>query len=263
LSRLQSAPSAEPARRRRVKRDADEPRDATEQSSVAILSPTKKTSWHHGNLRAEMIQRGTELLKLRGAADLSLRELARLAGVSQMAPTHHFGDKGGLFAAIATEGFHILMQMRLAGLKGGMTKEERLRVVMRTYVRFALERPELFHLMFGSHIANKPKYPELMEASTASFQFLSNSIAEFMSDHASLGRPPRFSAIVVWSGMHGLATLLSDRESGFCQVPSDLIDEVCDTAVSVLLSGIKNPLVHAATRGKRPRTIRKLSNSAH
>ena len=258
MTRLQSAPGAKPARRGKAKRD-----DAAEQSSMALLSPTKKTGWHHGNLRAEMIQRGIELLKLRGAADLSLRELARLAGVSQMAPTHHFGDKGGLFAAIATEGFHILMQMRLAGLKGGMTKEERLRVVMRTYVRFALERPELFHLMFGSHIANKPKYPELMEASTASFQFLSNSIAEFMSDHASLGRPPRFSAIVVWSGMHGLATLLSDRESGFCQVPSDLIDEVCDTAVSVLLSGIKNPLVHAATRGKRPRTIRKLSNSAH
>jgi AcrR family transcriptional regulator len=259
---LQSAPGAEPARRRKSKRDAGEPGDAIEQS-MALLSPTKKTSWHHGNLRAEMIQRGTELLKLRGAADLSLRELARLAGVSQTAPTYHFGDKRGLLAAIATEGFHILMQMRLAGLKGGMTKDERLRVVMRTYVRFALERPELFHLMFGSHIANKPKYPELMAASTASFQFLSNSIAEFMSDHASMGRPPRFSAVVVWSGMHGLATLLSDRESGFCQIPNDLIDEVCDTAVDVLLSGIKNPLVHAAERGKRPRTMRKLSISTH
>jgi hypothetical protein len=55
--------------------------------------------------------------------------------------------------------------------------------------------------------------------------------------------------------VHGLATLLSNRESGFCQIPNDLIDEVCDTAVGVPLNGIKNPLVQTIERSKRPRTI--------
>ena len=101
----------------------------------------KKGAWHHGNLREDMVKRGVELIELRGAAELSLREVARLVGVSQTAPTHHFGDKEGLLAAIASEGFRVLMGERLAALKDGMTKEQRLRVVMRVYVSFALHHP--------------------------------------------------------------------------------------------------------------------------
>jgi AcrR family transcriptional regulator len=219
---------------------------------------TKKVSWHHGNLREEMLERGLKLLEVRGASALSLREVARLAGVSQTAPTHHFGDKDGLLAAIASEGFRSLMSERLAALKNGMTKEQRLRVVMRVYVEFALKRPELFHLMFGPRIADKRKHPELMEASAGSFQFLNNSIAEFMADHTGSDRPPRFSGIAVWSGMHGLATLLSDRESGLCQVPDELIESVCQSVTNVLLGGLKNPhanaaepVVRSSARGKK------------
>ncbi|BEU25697.1 TetR/AcrR family transcriptional regulator [Paraburkholderia caribensis] len=205
------------------------------------LTPSKKSSWHHGNLREEMVRRGLELLELRGAADLSLREVARLAGVSQTAPMHHFGDKEGMLAAIASEGFRQLMAERLAALKDRMTKEERLRVVMRAYIAFALRRPELFHLMFGTRIADKTRHPELMDASGASFQFLGNSIAEFMADQSDADRPPRFSAIAVWSGMHGLATLLSDRKSGLCQVPDEKIDEVSRSVSDVLLGGLLSP----------------------
>jgi AcrR family transcriptional regulator len=221
-------------------------------TTLTDIEPTKKVSWHHGNLREEMLQRGLALLELRGAADLSLREVARLAGVSQTAPTHHFGDKEGLLAALATEGFHALMSARLSALKDGMTKERRLRVIMRVYVEFALKRPELFHLMFGPRIADKRKYPELMEASAGSFQFLSNTIAEFMADDSESGRPPRFSAIAVWSGMHGLATLLADRDSGLCQVPDEMIDDVCNGVTNLLLGGLKAPHVEAGapvTRG--------------
>jgi AcrR family transcriptional regulator len=217
------------------------------------IEPTKKVSWHHGNLREEMLQRGLTLLEMRGASDLSLREVARLAGVSQTAPTHHFGDKEGLLAALASEGFHLLMSDRLGALKDGMTRERRLRVIMRVYVEFALKRPELFHLMFGPRIADKRKYPALMEASGASFQFLNNTIAEFMADHSDGGRPPRFSTIAVWSGMHGLATLLADRDSGLCQVPDEMIDDVCTGVINLLLGGLKAPHVEAeapvATRG--------------
>jgi AcrR family transcriptional regulator len=207
-----------------------------------------------------MVRRGLELLELRGAAELSLREVARLSGVSQTAPTHHFGDKEGLLAAIASEGFRQLMADRLAALKDGLTKEERLRVVMRAYVGFALRRPELFHLMFGPRIADKRRHPDLMDASIASFQFLSNSIAEFLGDQTSAERPPRFSAIAVWSGMHGLATLLSDRQSGFCQVPDDLIDNVCETVTSVLLGGLLAP--HSMAKPPRKTARRRTTRQA-
>jgi AcrR family transcriptional regulator len=221
-------------------------------TALAEIEPTKKTSWHHGNLREEMVQRGLALLELRGAADLSLREVARSVGVSQTAPTHHFGDKEGLLAALATEGFLLMMSERMAALKDGMTKERRLRVIMRVYVEFALKRPELFHLMFGPRIADKRKHPALMEASAASFQFLSNTIGEFMVDHSEDGRPPRFAAIGVWSGMHGLATLLADRDSGLCQVPDDMIDDVCTGVINLMLGGLKAPHIETdapTTRG--------------
>ncbi|MFZ6648857.1 TetR/AcrR family transcriptional regulator [Undibacterium sp. TJN25] len=209
---------------------------------------TKKNGWHHGNLREEMVVRGLELIELRGASELSLREVARLAGVSQTAPTHHFGDKEGLLAAIASAGFRLLMSERMAALKDGMSKEERLRVVMRVYVAFALQRNELFHLMFGPRISDKREHPELMEASQGSFQFLNNSIAEFMAGDADAARPPRFSALAVWSGMHGLATLLADRKSGLFQVPDNLVDQVCESVTNVLLGGLVAVQVHAQTQ---------------
>jgi AcrR family transcriptional regulator len=212
----------------------------------------KKNGWHHGNLREEMVKRGLELIELRGAAELSLREVARLVGVSQTAPTHHFGDKEGLLAAIASEGFRALMSERLAALKDGMTKEQRLRMVMRVYVAFALKRPELFHLMFGPRIPDKRKHAEFMEASSGSFQFLSNSIAEFMADDAGSARPPRFSALAVWSGMHGLATLLSDRDSGLFQVPDSMVDQVCESVTNVLLDGLRIAQSRAAEPAAAP-----------
>lgn len=225
----------------------------------------KKGAWHHGNLREEIVKRGVELIELRGAAELSLREVARLVGVSQTAPTHHFGDKEGLLAAIASEGFRKLMSERMAALKDGMTKEQRLRVVMRVYVAFALKHPELFHLMFGTRIPDKRKHAELMEASNGSFQFLSNSIAEFMADDAGSARPPRFSALAVWSGMHGLATLLSDRDSGLFQVPDAMVDQVCESVTNVLLGGLKTAQGRAAEEAapaKSPARPRKAAAKA-
>jgi AcrR family transcriptional regulator len=223
-------------------------------ATTNITTPvaTKKSGWHHGNLHEEMVNRGLELIELRGAAELSLREVARLAGVSQTAPTHHFGDKEGLLAAIASAGFRLLMSERMAALKDGMSKEQRLRVVMRVYVAFALQRNELFHLMFGPRISDKEKHPELMEASQGSFQFLNNSIAEFMAGDADSARPPRFSALAVWSGMHGLATLLSDRKSGLFQVPDALVDQVCESVTNVLLDGLVAAQVRAQSEQAEP-----------
>jgi hypothetical protein len=124
---------------------------------------------------------------------------------------------------------------------------------MKGYVMFALRHPELFHLMFGRRIPDKRKHAELMEASTASFQFLSTSIAEFMADASDSPRPPRFSALAVWSGMHGLATLLSDRDSGLFQVPDPMIDQVCDSVTTVLLTGLQAVQAGAAEPAKAAR----------
>lgn len=207
-----------------------------------------------------MIEGGMKLLVQRGIAQLSLREAARLAGVSQTAPAHHFGDKDGLLAAIAAEGFRQLVRARLASLRDGMSKEERLRVVMRVYVDFAQSRPELFHLMFGPRIYNKGRYPELEEASTASYRFLANAIAEYLSEFGEPEAPESLATMSVWAGMHGLATLLTDLQSAPRFVNRIPTETLCDHLIDVLLSGI---VVRDVRPGKRePNPARTVARSA-
>jgi len=216
----------------------------------------RKTRWHHGNLRGELITSGLKLLQERGAAKLSLREAARLAGVSQTAPAHHFGDKDGLLAAIAAEGFRQLVTARLAALKDGMSKEERLRVVMRVYVEFAQSRPELFHLMFGPRISNKGKYPELEDASAASYRFLANAIAEYLSEYGEPEAPEGLATMSVWASMHGLATLLTDRQCAPRFVNRIQAETLCNHQIDVLLSGLVARDVRRRTTAAKTRSRR-------
>src|SRR4051812_36803257 len=97
-------------------------------------------TYHHGNLRPALLRAASKTLEKEGAGALSLRDLARRAGVSHNAPYRHFRDRDSLLAAIATEGFRQLGD----ALRGRAGKE-----MGAAYVRFALEHPQQFRLMFG------------------------------------------------------------------------------------------------------------------
>src|SRR5947208_17140860 len=102
------------------------------------------SSYHHGNLRRVLIDCALAAIAERGAANLSLRDLARRAGVSHAAPAHHFGDKRGLLTAVAAEGYR-----RLAGLLGPTdATTPGLAEVGVAYVRFAVEERPYFDVMF-------------------------------------------------------------------------------------------------------------------
>src|ERR1044072_2548365 len=96
-------------------------------------------SYHHGDLRRVLIAAALELIAERGPAAVSLRDLARVAGVSHAAPAHHFGDKAGLFTAIAVQGNELLAD----ALAGADLEDMGVR-----YVRFAAEHPSHFEVMF-------------------------------------------------------------------------------------------------------------------
>src|SRR6185503_18225603 len=89
------------------------------ESDVMIETPPIRP-YHHGNLRRVILDAALEEIGERGALGLSMRELARRAGVSHTAPAHHFGDKTGLLTAIATEGNLLLGEsLRHARETGG------------------------------------------------------------------------------------------------------------------------------------------------
>jgi len=100
---------------------------------------TSHPSYHHGELRPALLRAAARILEKEGRDAISLRDLARRAGVSHSAPYRHFADRQALLAALAEEGFALLA----AALQGKPWREQAM-----AYLRFALANPERFRLMF-------------------------------------------------------------------------------------------------------------------
>jgi len=185
------------------------------------MRKSRKTSYHHGNLREALLQAALELVREQGAAALSLREVARRAGVSHAAPAHHFGDKAGLLTALAVEGFIRFTEAQRAGAaRGGDDPALRFSWLGWAYVMFAAEHRAYFEVMFRPELLRRDD-PALAEAALAAYQVLLQTVG------AALGGNPApdelaLRATVAWAGAHGLATLWLDGNLAHYAGLSDL-----------------------------------------
>ncbi len=153
-------------------------------------------AYHHGNLRRALLDEAAALIAEQGPDAVTLRGLAARAGVSHAAPAHHFGDRAGLFTALAAEGFELLADVAEAARRDGDFLEVGL-----AYVRFAVDHAGHFQLMFQPSFFraddDSVRQPQerLMAACTA-------SAAEATSAEAAAD-----VGLAGWCLMHGLATL--------------------------------------------------------
>lgn len=160
-------------------------------------SRRQRTGYHHGDLRASLLRAASELVEKKGIDGLSLRNVARRAGVSHNAPYRHFPSRSALLAAIAAAGFErFRAELEAAERAGG------LRARGEAYVHFALARPELFRLMFGPAVEGDA---QLREQAGLAFGGLRQAI----TSHA--GQEAPFAALAAWALVHGLSHLLLDR----------------------------------------------------
>ena len=171
--------------------------------SPATNAKAQARLYHHGNLRASLLEAAEAVLVERGAHGLTLRDVARAAGVSHGAPYHHFASLNELLAAVAERGFVILGHAMAEAVSLPDTRE-RLLGVAQSYVDCARAHPERFRLMFGPLLASKDQSPALKSAAQHAFGIvLAAANAHDKARGSSL-------ALAGWSLAHGLSHLMID-----------------------------------------------------
>ena len=176
-------------------------------------SKTKKSgSYHHGDLKVALIESAISMVEDGGLDGLSLRGVAKHAGVSRAAPYHHFSDKRDMLAAVAAAGFKAFTAKMLEKAEGYDDPRERLDRLGLGYVVFGVERTDLFRLMQGPEFQVPGKYPDLDEARSESATILMNTIMECMPGLPE--REIRAAAGAAWSIVHGMALLVIDGRMG-------------------------------------------------
>lgn len=167
---------------------------------------TKQKTYHHGNLRASLLEAAISLIAEVGPTAFTLREVARRAGVSHNAPYRHFVSKDDLMAAVAAEGYRELTTaMRRAGARQ-VRAVDRLKHAGLSYIEFALERPEHFTVMFDAPMAAAPSEstgPEGKEAFSTLVELVAASQHE---KDLPEGDTQQF-ALLAWTMVHGVAKL--------------------------------------------------------
>jgi AcrR family transcriptional regulator len=172
-------------------------------------------AYHHGDLRNGLLEAARAILEEESLASLTLRAVARKAGVSHAAPYRHFPNHEALLVELSIEGFDELREQIREAAKASGTESDRIATIGAAYMRFVAARPALARLMFGGQLPNRDQFPALGLKADA----IGEEIGQALHDQA-LG-------LAVWGAMHGLAMLvlenvidLGQRRSGLHVLPA-------------------------------------------
>ncbi|HEY3791625.1 MAG TPA: TetR/AcrR family transcriptional regulator [Bradyrhizobium sp.] len=174
--------------------------------------PGTASPYHHGALRDALLEAAERVLERDGLAGLTLRAVAREAGVSHAAPTHHFGDLTGLVSELAAIGFR---QFNAAMVAAGASSEVPLEQGIaraHAYVGYAQAHPGMYGLMFRTERLDM-KRPSLHEAANAAFAGLAGAIGASRHEQISAQALSLDQAAAIaraWSLVHGFTMLLLD-----------------------------------------------------
>jgi AcrR family transcriptional regulator len=190
----------------------------SEPRAGAAKSASRRTSYHHGDLKRALTQAALELVAEKGPKGFTLTEAARRAGVSAAAPYRHFADKAQLLAAVAEEGFIQLHEALTTA--GDEAADARIRVIDqgRAYVRWAVNHPDYYLSMFGAETI-KRDHPGLQVAGGRAFGELVDAITSCLESGVMEGQDAVKIAGPLWSLVHGVASLAIGGD--LCQVGID------------------------------------------
>lgn len=193
------------------------------------------SDYHHGDLRRALLDEASAVLREQGVGALSLRDLARRAGVSPTAPYHHFKTKADLVCALAADALGDLDTALAAAAAGHADPLERLRALGVAYVLFAVDHAERFRVAFrpemGDPFAGLAEAAGALPAETTAFRHLVRAVRDLTDDPAR----QRALAVAAWSLVHGLAALLVDGPLRALAADRDRVRALAESTVAHLL----------------------------
>ncbi|MEM9576575.1 MAG: TetR/AcrR family transcriptional regulator [Pseudomonadota bacterium] len=196
----------------------------------------KRTSYHHGDLRAQLVEATRILVEEKGPDHFSVSEACRRAGVSTAAPYKHFKDKQEMLRAVALEGMRRQRQDMLTELDQYVPGTlGRIVAMGRVYVRFAVKEPGVFRLMFGLSDTHGDDC-ELVETGDDTFALVQAEVACCRGSNL-IEDSDRHQAFLLWSFVHGLSFLKIDGKLTEAKVPVDLEAVLEDVAHRVVGAG--------------------------
>lgn len=203
------------------------------------MSTTHASVAEVGGRRA-LIDAAVAAIEEDGLAGLSLRSIARRAKVSHATPAHHFGDKAGLFSAVALEGFATLqaamVEARETARSQGPTQQ--LQALGVAYVRFATEHRAYFEVMFRPELVRRDD-PDVLRAGVATFEMLRGAVQAASDEGYGPGIDVDQLALAAWSLVHGVVQLTEHGVLGKIGFPVDAVE--LTTALTRLMSQAINP----------------------
>jgi AcrR family transcriptional regulator len=196
-------------------------------------------NYHHGDLKRALIDAGEQLLIEHGAAGLSLRETAKLVGVSHTAPYRHFKDKDALLTAITESGFDSLAET-LQNVTKEHIKDPKQQLIGATvaYVKLAITHIEMHQLMFGRMLDEDEMSEGMLEKKQLVFKTLLQIIKNGQKKKVFKKEEPQTLATAAWSMMHGYTMLISTGQLKETATTLMQIESLAREVVTYLLDGL-------------------------
>lgn len=207
-----------------------------------------RASYHHGALREELITACVALIEAEGIGAVSLRRVARAAGVSPGAPYHHFADRSALLAAISVRGSELLERQLRQARQQAPTAARALGTLVETYVGFARDHPAYLQLMLRPELSQPQNHPEAQAAGEGAIQVLTETVEDCQREGSAPPGDPSAIVAMVWALAIGIVTLWLDGPlEGRC-VSLGTTPEGLTAQITALLEGL-------LTGGSRPSSI--------
>ena len=187
--------------------------------------PAKGARYHHGDLRAALVDAAVAVIAERGVRDFSMAEASRRLGVTTAAPYRHFADRDELLAAVAARGLKVWAAMLSGAADAADTPADQLAAMAGTYVRFAAQQRPLFDTLFSSGL-DKSLHPELQRAWEPVDALLTAVVQRVCDDDPAAAEA---LADAIEATAHGYAMLLTDGEYGDGQ---DAVDATAARAIA-------------------------------